>query len=125
VTSRITGWVIQTIVLLVVLLFGIGSVAMGVKCTISRTVYLDRGPAHSGLHGTTVARDRTRLYGPGVILLGLSTIAAAVAFPFVPLHRPGTRRGQRSQFPLYWQIIGYCTLAGFCCVMIAVVFSIR
>jgi hypothetical protein len=123
--GRVGALLFGTFVVCFLLLVGGGGVVMGVRCTINRTAYLNKGWGHSGRSRITGVRDRSRLYGPGVVLLGLSAIAAAIALPFVPLDTPRGYQGDRHRFPLFWRVIGYCMLAGFCCVMITVVLSVR
>jgi hypothetical protein len=109
--------------MLVLLFMGSIGTLHGVRCTIDGKAYLHRGPRYSG-RGTMVS-DRTRLYGLGSTVMGLSALAAAVMVPVVPLHSRGAWPNGRPRFSLPWRVLGYVAGVGFSMIMIGVFASVR
>jgi len=103
----------------------IGSIGTlhGVRCTIDGKAYLHRGPRFSG-RGTMVS-DRTRLYGLGSTLMGLSALAAAIMLPVVPFHSRVAWRNGRPRWSLPWRMLGYTMGVAFLMLMIGVFASVR
>ena len=84
-------------------------------------MFFSKGPP--GYHGAgSVSRvsDRTRLFGPGLTLLGVSAIAAAVIAPFVPIHPQSGDWDKWHETTLPWRIVGYGMGIGAILAMIAV-----
>lgn len=120
VKTILTGLLIATV------LWAIGAfcVVVGVDMTMTGRAAAGDSYRYSGDSTGSVRSDNTRLYGPGMAILGLSAVAAgALVIPSGVLHEQGRPAPWWPRVVLGWRIVQVGVVIGLGCIAIAVVFS--
>ncbi len=127
--SYLKTLVIGGLVSLPFLGFGAGSVVMGVDATVHRWAALGGGTRGHlfGSHSSrsTTSYDRTRLYGPGLVLAGMSLcLGSLLVIPSALIRDHGKGRQYWPKVVLLWKVVRAGATVGFGMAILASIINI-
>jgi hypothetical protein len=127
--SYLKTFVIGGLLSLLLLGFGAGFVVMGVDATVHQWASLGGGTRRHVFHShpsrSTTSYDKTRLYGPGLVLAGVSLcLGGLLVIPTALIRDHGKGRRFWPKVVLLWKLVRAGATVGFGMAILASIINI-